>query len=82
MRTASRGLNNDISVRSGRVNDLGDAFFIESEDLGSDVHADCLSSTLNIIAIKVQAVHGGVGPQTGFLPPNVMFASNFERKHL
>jgi hypothetical protein len=36
----------------------------------------------NIIATKVQAVHGGVSLQTGFLPPNVMFASNFERKHL
>jgi hypothetical protein len=36
----------------------------------------------NIIAIKVQAVHGGVSPRTGLLPPNVMFASNFERKHL
>jgi hypothetical protein len=37
---------------------------------------------LNIIAIKVQAVHGGASSQTGFLPPNVVFASNFERKHL
>jgi hypothetical protein len=36
----------------------------------------------NIIAIKVQAVRGAASTQTGFLPPNVMFASNFERKHL
>jgi hypothetical protein len=37
---------------------------------------------LNIVAIKVEAAHGEGSPQTGFLPLDVMFASNFERKHL
>jgi hypothetical protein len=41
-----------------------------------------MAGLLNIIAIEVQVVHGGGSPQTGFLPPNVMCAPNFERKHL